>query len=198
MPSVKSQGGLLSALPLTVSVRLTVLTWLLAMCWALLPAQASASNDLDSSAAGAPMIASFIVNIMHYVRWPEGPEPRLFCVTGHSLNASGLRELENLPNGWHDQVLRARPDSPHITRCSAIYMGQLDNDARQALHEKTQNLPILTFSENSPECAQGGIFCLNPAAQPIRFKINLDTAARSSLRIHPKVLQLGTGRGGQQ
>lgn len=198
MPSVKFQGGLLPALPLAVSVRLAVLTWLLAACWMLLPVQASASNDLDTSASGDPMIASFIVNIMHYVRWPEGPEPRLFCVTGHSLNVSGLRKLENLPDGWHDLVLRARPDSPYITRCSAIYIGQLESEASQTLHEKTQNLPILTFSENSPECALGGIFCLNPGAQPIRFKINLDTAARSSLRIHPKVLQLGTSRGEQQ
>lgn len=194
MSSMKLQGDRLTDSSLVLPVRLSTLVWLLTALWMLFSMQASANDNHQTAAPDVDGISSLIVNILHYVRWPESSEPRLFCITGNSLHTDTLHTLENLPAGWSGQVLRARPDSPYLTSCSALYMGQLDQHTRQALLERTLSQPILTFSENSPQCTAGGIFCLNTSTQPMRFRINLDTAARSTLRIHPKVLLLGTSR----
>ena len=48
----------------------------------------------------------------------------------------------------------------------------------------------LTISERSALCRIGAMFCLRRQGEGPGFEVNLDSVARSSLRISPKVLQL--------
>ena len=46
-------------------------------------------------------------------------------------------------------------------------------------------------------CTVGSLFCLRVSDQQVAFEVNLDSVARSGVRIHPSVLQLSRRRGGQ-
>ena len=53
---------------------------------------------------------------------------------------------------------------------------------------------MLTISERSALCRIGAMFCLNHQGEGPGFEVNLDSIARSGLRISPKVLQLARSK----
>ncbi|VVQ25624.1 hypothetical protein PS928_06100 [Pseudomonas fluorescens] len=50
--------------------------------------------------------------------------------------------------------------------------------------------PVLSISEGSDQCTVGSLFCLWGSDDQVSFEVNLDSVARSGVRIHPSVLQL--------
>jgi hypothetical protein len=48
------------------------------------------------------------------------------------------------------------------------------------------------------ECAVGSAFCLQISNDQAGFKVNLDSLARSGVRVHPNVLQLARKKGPPQ
>jgi len=53
---------------------------------------------------------------------------------------------------------------------------------------------VLSISEADDPCTVGSLFCLRVSDQQVAFDVNLDSVARSGVRIHPSVLQLSRRR----
>nr|WP_232513339.1 YfiR family protein [Zobellella denitrificans] len=79
--------------------------------------------------------------------------------------------------------------------CDLLYLGVLSPELRQMMARRLGEAPVLTIEENNPECALGGIFCLGIRDSRVGFSVNLDSLARSGIRIHPAVLRLSRPRG---
>ena len=96
------------------------------------------------------------------------------------------------------QAKRLLIDSPLLeTDCEAVYLGVIEESQRIELFSRLVGKPILTISEASQACSEGSLFCLGISAEHVAFKVNLDAVARSGIRIHPNVLQLGKRAGPQ-
>ncbi|MBC7750449.1 MAG: YfiR family protein [Candidatus Saccharibacteria bacterium] len=77
------------------------------------------------------------------------------------------------------------------TQCDVIYFGDISPAEQQKVIAARQNRSILTISESDSDCAMGSSFCLKTATSPITFLVNLDSLARSGVRVDPNVLMLG-------
>ncbi|MCW5505571.1 YfiR family protein, partial [Pseudomonas aeruginosa] len=71
-----------------------------------------------------------------------------------------------------------------------IYLGVVDERERQQVFRSLAGHPVLSISERGTECSVGSMFCLNVGGPRITFEANLDSIARSGVRVHPSVLKL--------
>jgi hypothetical protein len=86
-------------------------------------------------------------------------------------------------------------DHPGIADdCNAVYIGRLTNEERSRLFTSLIGKPVLSISEGGDQCTVGSLFCLRVGDEQVSFEVNLDSVARSGVRIHPSVLQLSRRR----
>lgn len=138
------------------------------------------------------MVGQVVMGILSYTRWPAQPDPVRLCVTGEPAYASGLWDEQAVPAVRTQRVL---PDDAALARdCDAVYLGGLAAEARQRVLQRIVGHPVVSIVEDDAECAVGGMFCLDVQPDRVGFQINLDSVARSGLRIHPSVLQLSRRR----
>ncbi|MNV82607.1 hypothetical protein D3C71_1763520 [compost metagenome] len=88
-------------------------------------------------------------------------------------------------------------DAQVAQACDAIYIGKLDQAQRDRLFQSLSGQPVLSISEADDSCTVGSLFCLRVSDQQVAFEVNLDSVARSGVRIHPSVLQLSRRRAAQ-
>lgn len=166
---------------------------------ALLPILAHAeSSDADSATLRATQVAHVVHGILSYARWPQQPEVLRLCVIAPTEYADLLWQDHELESRQPVQAKRLLVDSPLLeTDCEAVYLGVIEDNQRIALFSRLVGKPILTISETSKACSEGSLFCLGISDEHVGFKVNLDAVARSGIRVHPNVLQLGKRAGPQ-
>lgn len=169
-----------------------LLPWLLFLalsalgCLAL-PARAQAGQaglELRETLAG----------ILAYTRWPVEPAPLRLCVLGYSAHADNLLQRGlTLAPPRSVIVQRPPPEVDLATQCDAVYVAMLDADSWRRMQSELTGRPVLTLCERSELCTAGGMVRLHMDASEhrVRFEVNLDAVARSTVRIHPQVLKLG-------
>lgn len=162
----------------------------------LLVFMAPAFTGLAASSANVTRrmvaVAEVVTGILGYARWPAASESMQLCVVGPTEYADVLLQSGNAASRWKDEVLRVAIDDPQITSdCHALYVGVVDDDERQRLFSRLQGFSVLSISERDDSCAIGSMFCLKIRDESVAFDVNLDAVARSGIKIHPHVLNLG-------
>ncbi|MNG09271.1 hypothetical protein D3C84_926840 [compost metagenome] len=110
------------------------------------------------------------------------PDQLRLCLVGPTEYADDLVKGTTQATGRPVVVRRLLAGDLRIANeCDAIYLGQLSPD------ERTQLFP----------CTVGSVFCLRVSDRQVAFEVNLDSVARSGVRIHPSVLQLSRRRATQ-
>ncbi|GAB2462390.1 diguanylate cyclase inhibitor YfiR [Comamonas humi] len=162
--------------------------WLLLALWGLAAALPLARAD----SAVEEGVSRTVLGILGYTRWPvEGPVLRL-CVVGETDYARTLLNAKAQTVGNRPlEVLRADPgQADALANCDGIYAGHLAEPAWRELMRNLQGRAMLTISERGALCRIGAMFCLKPAKEAVGFEVNLDSVARSGVRVNPRVLQL--------
>ena len=142
-----------------------------------------------------------LVGIFGYTRWPTPPPTLRLCVVGSSPHATRLlqRGMPRLADMPPITVRGLEPGAAVAEECDAVYVGQLEDSAWRRMLPALQGRPVLTICERSPVCAAGGMLCLDIDHNGhVQFEINLDSVARSTVRVHPQVLQLGRRLNGRK
>ncbi|MEQ1509682.1 MAG: YfiR family protein [Sphingopyxis sp.] len=168
------------------------LTWQVALNLSLLPitSQSEIPSGVDGRAiATADMVAA----ILSYSHWEREPQTIRLCVTGTSPQSSWIASRP-LRDGRAMVVTRAAPTAASASACNAVYIGQMAAPDRARLINRLGN-DVLTITDVDPGCEYGAAICLRTTAQGMIFDLNLDSVARSRVRIDPRVLGLGR-RGG--
>ncbi|MFP3518749.1 YfiR family protein [Pseudomonas sp. SIMBA_077] len=172
----------------------------LSLCLLLLStpclAQLEASINLADQRAKA--VTQVVLGILSYTRWPTEPDQLQLCVVGPTEYADDLLKNSAQANGRTVHVARLLRSSPAIApACNAIYLGNLSSEERTYLFDTLAGQAVLSISEQSNQCTVGSMFCLNVRDDQVAFEVNLDSVARSGVRIHPRVLQLSRRRAAQ-
>ncbi len=166
-----------------------VAAWLIWSCMTTAAAEHFVSDDLHENMQA---VTNAVTGILGYARWPDPPEHLRLCVTGPTEYADALLQSGTLAPLWETTVPRVQSRDALLTSdCQALYIGVLSEQEKQQLFARIQDLAILTISEQDQTCAIGSMFCLNIGDGTTTFQINLDSVARSGIRIHPNVLRLG-------
>ena len=146
----------------------------------------------DSATQRANQVAHVVHGILSYARWPQQHDTLRLCVIAPTEYTDQLWQNHELESRQPVQVRRLLVDSPQLeTECEAVYLGVIAENQRLELFNRLVGKPILTISESSKACSEGSLFCLGISDEHVGFKVNLDAVARSGIRIHPNVLQLG-------
>ena len=171
-------------------VVLSVFLFLLIPC---AMAQPPATGSLAEQRARA--VTQVVLGILSYARWPVEPEQLRLCVVGPTEYTDDLLKGATQSTGRPVQVRRLLADAPAIgTDCDAVYVGKLTTDERNHLFAMVSGKPVLSISEGGDQCTVGSLFCLRVSDEQVSFEVNLDSVARSGVRIHPSVLQLSKRR----
>ncbi|MDD2050379.1 YfiR family protein [Pseudomonas putida] len=146
----------------------------------------------------ATAVTQVVQGILSYARWPVEPAQLRLCLVGPTEYADDLVKGTTQATGRPVVVRRLLAGDPRIANeCDAIYLGQLNPDERNQLFSAVSGHPILSISEAGDPCTVGSVFCLRVSDRQVAFEVNLDSVARSGVRIHPSVLQLSRRRATQ-
>lgn len=172
---------------------------LTAICASLSPISASGQTLFEAHYApvnggAAQTSARLIAGILSYTRWPTGQspsQPQVICVVGvprfsgplPSVIAGGGRTART-------QLLTAL-DVVSSEECDTLFLGKMPVADRQRLIAWVRAKPVLTITDDDPNCSYGSMFCLVHRGQTINFTVNIDAVSRSQMRIDPRVLRIG-------
>jgi len=159
--------------------------------WAQTPVVAANGGAADADARSAG-VAQAVLGILSYVRWPPDTGDVAMCIVGPTEYADDLIRSQafGLPGGRRIQVRRHAAAEVPASACDVVYLGMLDDAGWQTVFRRLAGRPVLSIGERREQCQAGGMFCLDVRERELGFEVNLDSVARSGLRIHPQVLQL--------
>lgn len=155
------------------------------------------SESADPPPQAGPRLteADAVLGILGHTRWPGVTRPLVMCVNSQSPQVAALKPLpEQAAGGRFAPVRVLALDAMHPGDCDAVYLG--GGPAAEAHVAQWVGLPVLTIGEGPGFCSRGGMFCLVPRPAGLRIEVNLDTVARSGLRVHPQVLKIGQPKAG--
>lgn len=156
-------------------------------------AQNSISTDNNPLPGQQQEVANTVMGILSYSRWPatNNSDAIRLCVIPPVKFGAGLVSGNNNLTGKTLTIRYITSDSPAlITECDALYSSNTSMDQQRSLHARLAGHPVLTISEKDDDCTLLNAFCLVIGPAHVGFKLNLDTLARSGVRVHPNVLQL--------
>ncbi|QQZ42846.1 YfiR family protein [Pseudomonas sp. SK3(2021)] len=143
----------------------------------------------------AKAVTQVVLGILSYARWPVEPVALRLCVVGPTEYTDDLVKGTTQATGRPVLVRRLLADNPTIaSECDSVYIGKLTDDQRTRLFNSLVGRPVLSISEGGDQCTVGSLFCLRVRDNQVSFEVNLDSVARSGVRIHPSVLQLSRRR----
>ncbi|QXH50891.1 YfiR family protein [Pseudomonas fakonensis] len=158
------------------------------------PAHADSATPAQAQQR-AKAVTQVVLGILSYARWPSEPNPLRLCLVGPTEYADDLIK-GNLQNSGQPLLVRRllATDASVASACDAVYIGRLEQGLRERLFQAINGHPVLSISEADDPCTVGSLFCLRVSDQQVAFEVNLDSVARSGVRIHPSVLQLSRRR----
>ena len=167
--------------------------WLLSACLLLLSIPGFAQPEATANMAEqrAKAVTQVVLGILSYARWPVEPTQLQLCVVGPTQYTDDLLKGATQSSGRPVHVRRVLAKNPAITTdCNALYVGTLSDAERSQLFDSLSGKAVLSISEQGDQCTVGSLFCLRVGDEQVAFEVNLDSVARSGVRIHPSVLQL--------
>lgn len=166
--------------------------WLPVVClaWSATTARSDTATEDHMQA-----VTRTVIGILGYTRWPAESAVLQLCVVGATEYAAGLMQSSGQAVGGRRLDVR-RVDFDHLktSDCDGVYAGEMDEQQWRSLMTQEAGRSLLTISERSALCRIGAMFCLRRQGEGPGFEVNLDSVARSSLRISPKVLQLARSK----
>ena len=139
----------------------------------------------------AKSVTQVVLGILSYARWPVEPAQLRLCIVGPTEYTDDLVKGTTQATGRPVTVRRLLAGNPSIAgECDAVYIGKLTSDERSQLFASLTGRPVLSISERDDPCTVGSLFSLRVSDEQVSFEVNLDSVARSGVRIHPSVLQL--------
>ncbi|MFV0934121.1 YfiR family protein [Pseudomonas jessenii] len=154
-------------------------------------ASAQAETAVSMADQRAKAVTQVVLGILSYARWPVESAQLRLCVVGPTEYTDDLVKGSTQATGRPVNVQRLLVNNPAIASgCNAVYIGKLTADERSRLFASLIGQPVLSINESSDQCTVGSLFCLRVSDDQVSFEVNLDSVARSGVRIHPSVLQL--------
>jgi len=152
------------------------------------PATTQQLSDAEQRAADVTRV---VLGMISYTRWPTDSAELRMCIVPPTDYANDLSRAASQASGRMIRVALTPAESPDLgTSCDVIYIGSISGAQRDHVFASLLGHPILSISEQDSECTVGSVFCLNIRDAHVSFKVNLDSLARSGVRVNPSVLQL--------
>ena len=159
---------------------------------ATLASQRSGAGLSLADAARVEAVSATVVNLLSYARWPTADSTVRVCIDSAAGVLAARIGGQKVSNGrWIDARVIGSLEPSSIAQCDAIYLRGVADNRRKTLVSELIGKPVLTIVEEDQACEVGSMFCLGIREDHVSFRVNLDSIARSGIRVHPGVLQMG-------
>lgn len=146
-----------------------------------------------ASAGQDNAVREMVSGIISYTRWPSLNGKPTLCIFSSSAYVSTLQKGE--ADAWPYVPVMIQNEQEALTaRCDVLYFGLEPPERQQEIIQQLSPRPLLTLSEQNPDCALGSAFCLQIRPQRVTFSVNLDALSRSGVRVNPDVLMLARNK----
>jgi hypothetical protein len=153
------------------------------------PAPDTPPANLDTA------VQQVVLGIISFTHWPQPHTPVRLCIVGNTQFALDGIDRFASPSAPDVTIRNTSASDPTIgAACDVLYFGTLSDAQRQQVDASRAGHPILTIAESDRTCTLGAMFCLTTDASRVAFDMNLDSVARSGVRVSPKVLELARKR----
>lgn len=142
--------------------------------------------------------AALIYKLSKFVEWPDlaaTSRARTFgiCLLGEDAFGSALDALKGRKAAGQTIRVRRFSQSESIdSGCQVLFISESKQAFLGSILQKLQDQPILTLGDTKGFAEQGGIIQFTRGRRRIGFKINLQSARRSGLKIAAPLLELAT------
>ena len=140
--------------------------------------------------------AAFLYNFARFVEWPaaafESPDAALVvCVRGHDPFGVVLDQtLAGKTVGGHSFATRRIESQEPADGCHILFVPASERRRAGAVVYASQPASILTVGDFDAFADEGGVIAFYLENNRVRFAINVDSAARSNLKISALLLAL--------
>lgn len=137
-----------------------------------------------------------MLNLIGYSRWPAADNSAekavQLCVDKAVERVAARLQGQMAANGrMIDTRVIDAMETASVAQCDAVYLRDVADGRRKTLVAELIGKPVLIIVEQDQACEVGSMFCLGFREDHVSFRINLDSIARSGIRVHPGVLRLG-------
>lgn len=147
------------------------------------PLFAAALSEMDKS------VRSIVSGVISYSRWPQAISQPTLCIFHSSRYINALSYQDGTRLSYHAIIVHSLQDASNA-QCDSVYFGQETPEQQVTLINMSRARPMLLISEQNAECRIGSAFCLLFNTDKVTFSVNLDSLARSGVRVNPDVLML--------
>jgi hypothetical protein len=149
------------------------------------------------TAERAPEVAYIVRGIVQYTRWSPLPVPIRLCVSDAmdpATETAFARAVAEAKDGAAAIALSNRRLVPgsaiDAADCQVVLVNSTAPTQWRGLLLSLLDRPVLTIGFEEEFCSLGGMFCLDNSSGRLLIRANLDSIARSGMRINPQLLRL--------
>jgi len=131
----------------------------------------------------------------HFIKYKKPTGNKNFVITvfkDESLFSLVKEEYINKQIHNKNIVVKYIADPHNIQKPDMIYIGKVSQEEQEEMIQYAQAKSLLSVSSQSGFAQRGGIIQLYFLSQKIRFKINLNAAKKSNLKISASLLSIST------
>jgi hypothetical protein len=141
----------------------------------------------ENSARNDDKANRIVSGIISFTRWPELTQPPQLCVFSSAQHLS--LPQNSAPSAIPFSVVYLASDGELASQhCDAVYFGDQSPAQQVELLKQFKGKAVLTLAENNAKCTIGAAFCLIFTSDHPLFSVNLDSLARSGVKVSPDVL----------
>lgn len=163
-------------------------------------AVAGPADDRQDSSAGLPeysVKAAFVYNFARFTEWPESAfndaaSPLRLCVLGQDPFDGALGLIAGKTIGSRELRISYPIWADDTQGCHILFISQSVQADLPDIVTYLGAQPVLTIGDTPDIARSGGIIGLETVENRIRFRVNLDAAQRSGLRLSSRILDLAT------
>ena len=150
---------------------------------------------LNASSSENEIKVAVLGKFTHFVKYkkPTGNENFIIVVFKDEAIASLIKEkYSNKQMHRKDVLVQHIIELKKIQKPDMLYIGKVSQEEQQQIIEYAQHNSLFSVSSQSGFAQRGGIIQLYFLSQKIRFKINLNAAKKSNLKIRASLLSIAT------
>jgi len=139
--------------------------------------------------------AAFLYNFAKFVEWPAAPneqkDPLAICVLGQDPFDGALERVTQGKTVNDRRIVIRRTNDIAIARsCQVLFVSLSEVGRMTEIIKALRDASVLSVSDIERFCQSGGVIAFAMEGQRVRFRINVNAAARANLKISSKLLQL--------
>lgn len=139
--------------------------------------------------------AAFLFNFARFAEWPadafDGPaDPVNLCVLGRDPFGAFLQSLKGKRVGDRKIQIRHLIWAEEAAGCHVLFLSQTTEGRLGRLFQLLDGRPVLTVSDWPEPVRSGGVIGLEVVDRKVRFRINVDAAKQSGVKLSSRLLKL--------